>query len=205
MRLAFAIVSLFPSGGLQRDCMAIAPLLAEQGHEVTIFTSRLTGDVGGDLAWRYCRCGRGPITGATPASRGRSSRRWAGQFDRIVGFDKLEGLDMLYCADPPAAPRYASGLTRFLPRGRKLIALERACFAPRGANETAAAEPAAGRCLPQSLEHASRAHHAAAADHQRGAAKAAIAQRRHTQMAARGDGRRRERRRCGSRSARSCA
>src|SRR5262249_2900886 len=37
-------------------------------------------------------------------------------------------LDVLYCADPPAAPRYAGGLSRILPRGRKLTALERACF-----------------------------------------------------------------------------
>ena len=57
------------------------------------------------------------------------ARRCAGQFDRIVGFDKLEGLDVLYCADPPVAPRYQSRLSRILPRGRKLLSLERACFA----------------------------------------------------------------------------
>jgi UDP-glucose:(heptosyl)LPS alpha-1,3-glucosyltransferase len=129
MRLAFAIVSLFPSGGLQRDCMAIARMLAEQGHEVTIFTSRLTGDVSGDLRVEIL-----PVRAWTNHGRNfgfsrEIVRRWAGQFDRIVGFDKLEGLDLLYCADPPAAARYASGLTRFLPRGRKLMTLERACFA----------------------------------------------------------------------------
>ncbi len=82
MRLAFAIVSLFPSGGLQRDCMAIARMLAEQGHEVTIFTSRLTGDVSGDLRVEIL-----PVRAWT--NHGRNSgfsreivRRWAGQFDR---------------------------------------------------------------------------------------------------------------------------
>ena len=129
MRVALAIVSLFPSGGLQRDCMAIARLLGAQGQEVTIFTSRIMGDVGDDLRIEV-------LPARAWTSHGRNSgfsreivRRWAGQFDRIVGFDKLDGLDLLYCADPPAAQRYASGLSRLLPRGRKLMALERACFA----------------------------------------------------------------------------
>jgi len=128
MNLAFAIVSLFPHGGLQRDCMAIARLAAAQGHRVTIFTSRLTGDVGNDLNVEVL-----PVLAWTNHGRNAGfskalARRAVGKFDRIVGFDKLENLDILYCADPPAAPRYAGGLSRFLPRGRKLTTLERACF-----------------------------------------------------------------------------
>ena len=128
MNLAFAIVSLFPHGGLQRDCMAIARLVAAQGHQVTIFTSRLEGDVGSDLNVEVL-----PVLAWTNHGRNAGfskalARRCAGRFDRVVGFDKLEHLDILYCADPPAAPRYTSGLSRFLPRGRKLTSLERACF-----------------------------------------------------------------------------
>jgi UDP-glucose:(heptosyl)LPS alpha-1,3-glucosyltransferase len=127
MNLAFAIVSLFPHGGLQRDCMAIARLLAAQGHQVTILTSRLTGDVGSDLNVEVL-----PVLAWTNHGRNagfsKALARRIDQFDRVVGFDKLEGLDFLYCADPPAAPRYASGLSRFLPRGRKLTSLERAGF-----------------------------------------------------------------------------
>src|SRR5688572_5112231 len=127
MNLAFAIVSLFPHGGLQRDCMAIARLVAAQGHQVTILTSRLTGDVGSDLNVEVL-----PVLAWTNHGRNagfsKALARRIDQFDRVVGFDKLEGLDILYCADPPAAPRYASGLSRFLPRGRKLTSLERAGF-----------------------------------------------------------------------------
>jgi UDP-glucose:(heptosyl)LPS alpha-1,3-glucosyltransferase len=128
MNLAFAIVSLFPNGGLQRDCMAIARLLGAQGHQVTIFTSRLTGGVGSDINVEVL-----PVTAWTNHGRNAAfskalARRCVGKFDRIIGFDKLENLDVLYCADPPAAPRYASGLSRFLPRGRKLTSLEQACF-----------------------------------------------------------------------------
>jgi UDP-glucose:(heptosyl)LPS alpha-1,3-glucosyltransferase len=135
MNLAFAIVSLFPHGGLQRDCMAIARLLDAQGHKVTIFTSQVTGDVGGDIRVEVL-----PVRAWTNHGRNVSfskeiAWRGGGQFDRVVGFDKLEGLDMLYCADPPVAPRYKSALSRLLPRGRKLTALERACFAPESSTK----------------------------------------------------------------------
>jgi UDP-glucose:(heptosyl)LPS alpha-1,3-glucosyltransferase len=130
MNLAFAIVSLFPGGGLQRDCMAIARMLGAQGHEVTIFTSQLEGDVGRDVRVEVLPVRAWTNHGRNAGFSKMLAQRCAGQFDRVVGFDKLEGLDSLYCADPPVAPRYESGLKRFLPRGRKLTALERACFAP---------------------------------------------------------------------------
>ena len=135
MKLAFAIVSLFSSGGLQRDCIAIARLLGTQGHDVTIFTSRLEGSVAPDLLVEVL-----PVIAFTNHGRNIAfsralARRCAGQFDRIVGFDKLEGLDLLYCADPPVAPRYQSRLSRILPRGRKLLSLESACFDPESSTK----------------------------------------------------------------------
>lgn len=130
MKVAFAIVSLFPNGGLQRDCMAIARLLDAQGHQVTIFTSRVIGDLGGDIRVEVLPVRAWTNHGRNAGFSKEIAWRGAGKFDRIVGFDKLEGLDILYCADPPVAPHYERGLKRFLPRGRKLTALERACFAP---------------------------------------------------------------------------
>jgi UDP-glucose:(heptosyl)LPS alpha-1,3-glucosyltransferase len=129
MNLAFAIVSLFPHGGLQRDCMAIARLLDAQGHQVTIFTSRVTGEVGGDVRVEVLPVRAWTNHGRNAGFSREIAWRGGGKFDRIVGFDKLDGLDMLYCADPPVAPRYQTGLSRFLPHARKLTALERACFA----------------------------------------------------------------------------
>ena len=49
MRIAFAIVSLFPGGGLQRDCMALARAAQRRGHQVTIFASRVVGELPGDI------------------------------------------------------------------------------------------------------------------------------------------------------------
>ena len=39
MRIAFAIMKLFPGGGLQRDCVEIARHCRQRGHDVVIFTS----------------------------------------------------------------------------------------------------------------------------------------------------------------------
>lgn len=129
MKLALAIVSLFSGGGLQRDCMAVARMLRAQGHEVTILTSRINDEMGSDVDVEVLPVRAWSNHGRNAEFSGKLAQRCAGKFDRVVGFDKLEGLDLLYCADPPAAPRYARGVARFLPRGRVLTALERACFA----------------------------------------------------------------------------
>jgi UDP-glucose:(heptosyl)LPS alpha-1,3-glucosyltransferase len=53
-----------------------------------------------------------------------------GHFDRVVGFNKLLGLDVLYCADPPFVARARGMLRRALPRHRVQVRLEAASFAP---------------------------------------------------------------------------
>lgn len=130
MRIAFAIVSLFESGGLQRDCMAIARLVRRRGHDVTIFAARIEGRAPDDLDVR-------PIACTAASNHGRNaefSQRFgeaARGFDRRVGFDKLAGLDVLYCADPCVAARIKRRpWLAPLPRYRTLAALEGAALAP---------------------------------------------------------------------------
>lgn len=127
MRLAFAIVSLFPGGGLQRDCLALARRVLRRGHEVTVFAARVEGALPDDIAVTMLR--NGALT-----NHGRN-RRFAADvaaaarpFDRLVGFDKLAGLDVLYCADPCFAARRGRGPSRLTPRYRVLADLERQCF-----------------------------------------------------------------------------
>jgi UDP-glucose:(heptosyl)LPS alpha-1,3-glucosyltransferase len=126
LRLALAIVSLFPSGGLQRDCLAIARSIKKRGHDVTIFTCRKWGQISDHLSISV-------LPNYSWTNHGRNlqfaedlSRVAEGKFDLVVGFDKLPGLDILYCADPPVLPR--SGLARLLPRYRAMVGLERANF-----------------------------------------------------------------------------
>ncbi len=132
MRFAFAIVKLFPGGGLQRDCVDIARRVQKLGHEVTIFTSLRSGvEFADDLQLRVLS-----VDGYTNHRQQRAFsdefiRQASGKFDVLVGFDKLSGLDILYCSDRSMQTRATRNpILRLLPRYREYIALEKECFAP---------------------------------------------------------------------------
>src|SRR5713226_8213024 len=135
MRIAFAIMKLFPGGGLQRDCVEIARCCRQRGHDVVIFTSfKDESDFADDLAVVVL-----PIRQSTNhrmPGEFAASFRWAAalqQFDLVVGFDKLTHLDVLYCADPSIYFRMRQERFRFLiPRYRTYRALERATFGAGG-------------------------------------------------------------------------
>lgn len=130
MKIAFAIVTLFSAGGLQRDCMAIASRLAARGHEVTIFAERQKGEVPADLQVEL-------LPNLAFSNHRRDLKfaqavvqRCEGQFDRLVGFGKLLGLDLLYCADPCLAVRRAGWLSKWSARRRIQLQLEADSFRP---------------------------------------------------------------------------
>jgi UDP-glucose:(heptosyl)LPS alpha-1,3-glucosyltransferase len=133
MRIAFAIMKLFPGGGLQRDCVDIARYCRQRGHDVVIFTSyKDASDFADDLAVAVLPVGQN--TNHRMQEEFASSFRWAASlqsFDLLVGFDKLTHLDVLYCADPSIHFRMKKERFRFLiPRYRTYLALERATFGP---------------------------------------------------------------------------
>jgi UDP-glucose:(heptosyl)LPS alpha-1,3-glucosyltransferase len=132
MRIAFAIVSLFPGGGLQRDCIEIAKLVRDQGHDVVIYTCRLHDHTLADDI---------PILLLQNGAFTNHNRQYqfaldflkeaSGQYDLIVGFDKLLKLDVLYCADPSMAYRVLKQpLLRMFGRYRRYTDIERQSFAP---------------------------------------------------------------------------
>src|SRR5579871_719762 len=130
MRFAFAIVSLFPGGGLQRDCVDIARRVQALGHEVTIFTSRKSADsFASDIPLRILS-----VDCVTNHRRQRAfseqfRQQAAGEFDVLVGFDKLSDLDILYCSDRSMQARASKNpVLRLLPRYWEYIDLERECF-----------------------------------------------------------------------------
>ena len=133
MRIAFAIMKLFPGGGLQRDCVEIARYCRQRGHDVVIFTAfKDASDFADDLAVAVL-----PIRQHSNHRRLEefaASFRWVASlqgFDLLVGFDKLTHLDVLYCADPSIYFRMKKERFRFLiPRYRTYRALERATFGP---------------------------------------------------------------------------
>jgi len=137
MRFAFGIVSLFPGGGLQRDCIDIARRVQNLGHEVTIFTSRKSADrFATDLALRILSVASRSNHGRQRAFSDEFKRESAGKFDLVVGFDKLESLDILYCSERSMRARATRNrVLRLLPRYREYIDLEKSCFAPNFATK----------------------------------------------------------------------
>jgi UDP-glucose:(heptosyl)LPS alpha-1,3-glucosyltransferase len=132
MRIAFAIVSLFPSGGLQRDCIEIAKLVKRQGHDVVIYACRLHDhSVADDIPVLLLQNGAVTNHGRQYQFALDFLKEAASRHDLIVGFDKLLGLDVLYCADASMAHRVLRApLLRILPRYRTYINIERNSFAP---------------------------------------------------------------------------
>ena len=126
-RIAFGIVSLFPGGGLQRNCLAIAQLVRKRGHDVVIFTSRTTGPLPDDVPIKLLPNRRLTNHGRNLQFAADLANATNGRFDLVVGFDKLSGVDIVYCADPSIGAR--TGWRRLTPRHRVLRALEASCFA----------------------------------------------------------------------------
>jgi glycosyltransferase involved in cell wall biosynthesis/GT2 family glycosyltransferase len=131
MRIALGIVKLFREGGLQRDSIRLARILVARGHDVTIFTS--------EDNWPFnrppCPIVVLPVRALTNhrldlnfAKRFAAATREG--FDRIVGFNKLTGLDVYYCADPSILDRGRSPIERSLPRHRVQTMLEQQSFGP---------------------------------------------------------------------------
>ena len=133
MRFAFAIVSLFPGGGLQRDCIDIARRIRKLGHEVTIFTSRVSDtEFAKDLPLRILSVGNRTTNHSRQRAFSDEFKKVATEhFDLLVGFDKLSGLDVLYCSDRSMYARTARNpLLRLLPRYSEFVDLEKESFAP---------------------------------------------------------------------------
>ncbi|MFM8355633.1 MAG: glycosyltransferase family 4 protein [Gammaproteobacteria bacterium] len=138
-QLAFVLFRYFPFGGLQRDCLRLAEACARAGHRVELHT----------LSWQGPRppgitVHEHAVPGWTHHGRARrfaervardlGARRARGEIDRVIGFNKLPGLDIYYAADPCFAARADLRGRRWLPRYRTYLALEAAVFGATGAS-----------------------------------------------------------------------
>ncbi len=134
MRIVFILHRYFPYGGLQRDLFAVASLCAAAGHQVRIHAQRWEGP---EPAGCEVQCL--PVAGRSNHVRARRfaalavEKAEAWNPDRIVGFDKMSGLDVYFAADPCFIDRAhgeRSRVYRLLPRCRQFSALERGVFGP---------------------------------------------------------------------------
>ena len=102
MKFAFTIFKYFPYGGVQRDMLRIANDCAKLGHTVTIYTGEWRGDEPqGNVQLKLL-----PSKGLQNHQRYQSlidamhAALKLEPVDFVVGFNRMEGLDAYYAADP---------------------------------------------------------------------------------------------------------
>jgi UDP-glucose:(heptosyl)LPS alpha-1,3-glucosyltransferase len=135
MQLAFTLFKYFPYGGLQRDFLRIALACQARGHAIRVYVLSWQGEIpaGFDVV-------QVPVKALTNPRRYEKFAAWVHQdlarrpADRVVGFNKMPGLDVYYCADPcyeDKAQTLRSKIYRLSGRYRHFAAFERAVFEPR--------------------------------------------------------------------------
>lgn len=132
MRICCAISALFMNGGLQRDCLNISDRLIARGHTVTILTTRQVGHVE-SLATIKVHPARVLSNPGTEYALGRAVLAARRDFDCVVGFNKMAGLDIYYAGDPPYFASKLGWWRPFSPRFMRQQNLESMIFAPGNA------------------------------------------------------------------------
>lgn len=132
-RVAFGIFRLAPAGGLERHALRLAAELIRRGIHVTFYTTAVGDDVpeGADVVI-LPRIGLSNHGALAAFSRALSAAT-SGRDQLVVGFQKMPGLDVLFCADWCFADRPRTFWASLNPRRRTMLALERACFAAESA------------------------------------------------------------------------
>ncbi|EQB7290303.1 lipopolysaccharide glucosyltransferase I [Escherichia albertii] len=132
MIVAFCLYKYFPFGGLQRDFMRIASTVAARGHHVRVYTQSWEGDC--PKAFELIRV---PVKSHTNHGRNAEYYAWVQEHlktypaDRVVGFNKMPGLDVYFAADVCYAEKVAQEkgfFCRLTSRYRHYAAFERATF-----------------------------------------------------------------------------
>ncbi len=137
MKLAFCLFKYFPFGGMQRDFLRIARECRDRGHSIHVYTMNWEGEsepgfqvhvIKSDSVQNHTRM--------VSFVRQLQSILKQEQYDRVIGFNKMPGLDFYYAADvcyQKRAQEKHGMLYRLLPRYKQLVQFERQVFA-RGAS-----------------------------------------------------------------------
>jgi UDP-glucose:(heptosyl)LPS alpha-1,3-glucosyltransferase len=136
MKFAFLIFKYFPYGGVQRDMLRIARDCVSLGHEVTIFTGEWRGDLPSDITVQLLTA-KGWLNHHRHQSLIRQMQHAVQQqgFDRVVGFNRMPGLDVYFAADPCYAERmhHEPWYKKLSGRYRFFSAMEHAVFGKQAA------------------------------------------------------------------------
>ena len=98
--IAFCLFKYFPYGGLQRDFLRIALETQARGFNIRIYTLEWEGDIPDGFEVIVV-----PVSALTNHTRYRKYHAWVDSalkeypVERLVGFNKMPGLDVYYAAD----------------------------------------------------------------------------------------------------------
>lgn len=132
MRLAFVLFKYFPFGGLQRDFLRIALACQARGHDIRVYALSWQGETPAGFTVTTV-----PVRALTNPRRYEKFAAWVRDdlerhpVDRVIGFNKMPGLDFYYSADPcyeDKARTLRGPLYRLSGRYRHFAAFERAVF-----------------------------------------------------------------------------
>ena len=134
MHIAFCLYKYFPYGGMQRNFLRIALACQARGHVIRVYTLDWQGKEPEGFEVVHV-----PVKALINHHRYRKYTAWVQadlakrQVDRIVGFNKMPGLDVYYAGDPcfeEKARSLRGGYYRLSPRYRHFSSYERAVFEP---------------------------------------------------------------------------
>lgn len=132
MIVAFCLYKYFPFGGLQRDFLRIAQTVAARGHHVRVYTQSWQGDCPAEFELITV-----PVKSRTNHGRNAEYYAWVQAHlkshpaERVIGFNKMPGLDVYYAADVCYAEKVVQEkgfFYRLTARYRHYAAFERATF-----------------------------------------------------------------------------
>lgn len=131
LNLAFCLFKYFPFGGLQGDFLEISKISMARGHKVDAYTITWKGEKPDGLTVNIV-----PVSGLSNHGRyksfGNKIVKLVRQknYDAIVGFNRIPGLDIYYTADGSYAAKMQnrSILHRISNRYRTFMSLEKAVF-----------------------------------------------------------------------------
>jgi UDP-glucose:(heptosyl)LPS alpha-1,3-glucosyltransferase len=139
MQLAFILYKYFPFGGLQRDFMRIALECQQRGHTIRVYTPIWEGEIPAGFEVVVV-----PVKALFNHKRNEKLTAWvqadlaARPVDRVIGFNKMPGLDVYYAADgcfEDKAQTLRNPLYRLWGRYKHFSDYERAVFAPESKTE----------------------------------------------------------------------
>ena len=136
MKLAFIIFRYFPYGGLQLDFARFLEEGIRRGHSVTVFYGRWEGEFlpGADYVQVPAR-GLTNWGWALDFEKNAAAELTRGRFDRVIGFNRMRGLDFYFAGDNCFAGQAAKKhplASRLLPRYRVFGRMERSVFGTGG-------------------------------------------------------------------------